>query len=342
MQGLVPAARALQHPWACTAGAPRPARPVSSNDFLAAMTRPFCPSGIRRSVTLALAAAALASCGSSTSPNNGSAGSITVSPDSDSVAVGASVTLQATVKDPSGQVVSGQHVFWNTGNASIATVSDAGVVTGVAAGQVQIAASAGGASGIATISVLPPPVSSVAVSPALDTIVRPGTAQLTAAAFDAQHNPLANRTFTWSSNLPNVANVDANGLVTGVATGSATITATSEGKAGSSTIVVIPPAAALVAVSPPLNTLTIGDSVSLTATAKDASGAVIPDAPITWSSGNTAVVTVSATGVATAVGGGTVTITAKSGNASGTASVLVIPIISPSGARPSTSRRSTP
>lgn len=294
------------------------------------MIRSCCPAGVRRSILLVLAAAALASCASSTSPNNGSVGSITVSPDTDSVAVGGSITLQATVMSPGGQVVAGQQVFWNTGNASIATVSGAGVVTGVAAGQVKIAASAGGASGIATINVLPPPVSSVSVSPPLDTIVRSGTVQLTAAAFDAQHNPLANRTFTWSSNSPNIANVDANGLVTGVAAGSATITATSEGKPGTATIVVLPPPVASITVGPSLNTLAIGDSVSLTATAKDASGTVIPEAPITWSSNNTGVATVSATGVVTAVGGGTATITATSGSASGTASVAVIPIITPS------------
>ncbi|HKV52035.1 MAG TPA: Ig-like domain-containing protein [Gemmatimonadaceae bacterium] len=306
------------------------------------MTRPCCPAGLRRSITLALGIAALASCSSSTSPNNGSVGSITVSPDTDSVAVGASVTLQATVMSPAGQVVSGQHVFWNTGNPSIATVSEAGVVTGVAAGQVQIAASAGGASAIATINVLPPPVSSVSVSPALDTIVRTGTVQLTATAFDAQHNPLANRTFTWSSNLPNVANVDANGFVTGVAAGSATITATSEGKPGTAIVVVIPPPAATITVNPPLNTLAIGGSVALSATAKDASGNVIPDAPVTWSSNNTAVATVSSTGLVVAIGGGTATITAQSGSASNTASVLVIPIISPSGGALSTPHRSVP
>jgi uncharacterized protein YjdB len=328
MQGLVPAARALQHPRGCTAGARRRARPASPNDQPAAMTDPVRAAGVRRLITLTFAVAAVASCGgSSTSPNNGSVSAIKVSPDSDSVKVGASITLQATVMGPGGQVISGQHVFWNTGNASVATVSDAGVVTGVGAGQVQIAASAGGTSGIANVTVLPPGVSSVSVSPPLDTIVRPGTVQLTATAFDAQHNPLTNRTFTWSSNTPNVANVDGNGLVTGVAVGSATITATSEGQPGSATIVVIPPAAASVTVAPPASTVTIGDTVALTATAKDASGNVIADAPITWSTSNPGVVTVSSTGVAVSVGGGTATITAKSGTASGTASFLVIPLL---------------
>ncbi|HEX6815142.1 MAG TPA: Ig-like domain-containing protein [Gemmatimonadaceae bacterium] len=275
---------------------------------------------------LSWASIALAACSSSTSPN-GSVGSVKVTPATDSVAVGNTITLQATVMGPGGQVVSGQRVFWNTGNASVATVTEAGVVTGVAPGTVQIAASAGGSSGIANITVLPPPVASVSVSPPLDTIVLPGTAQLTATVFDAQHNPLTNRTITWSSNMPNVANVDANGLVTGVAAGSATITASSEGQSGTATIVVQPPVAASVQVSPGATTLVVGDSTTLTATVKDSSGAVISGAPVTWSSDNTAAATVSAAGVVKAVGAGGATITAKSGNASGTATILVLPVI---------------
>lgn len=275
---------------------------------------------------LSWASIALAACSSSTSPN-GSVGSVKVTPATDSVAVGNTITLQATVMGPGGQVVSGQRVFWNTGNASVATVTEAGVVTGVAPGTVQIAASAGGSSGIANITVLPPPVASVSVSPPVDTIVLPGTAQLSATVFDAQHNPLTGRTITWSSNMPNVANVDANGLVTGVAPGSATITATSEGQSGTATVVVQPPVAASVQVSPGAATLTVGDSTTLTATVKDASGNVISGAPVTWSSDNTAAATVSTSGVVKAVGAGTATITAKSGNASGTATVVVLPVI---------------
>jgi len=187
----------------------------------------------------ALSAFAIVSCSSSTSPN-GLVGSVKVSPSVDTVAVGKTTTLRATVMSPGGQTLSGQHVFWNTGKAAVATVSDAGVVTGRAQGTVQIAASAGGASGIATITVLPPPVASVSVSPRRDTIRLPGTAQLTATLFDEHHNPLRNRTVTWACNLPNVAKVNRNGLVTGVAAGTATITARSEGASGSAAIVIVP------------------------------------------------------------------------------------------------------
>lgn len=281
------------------------------------------PSRIGGIAAAAWSALVIASCSSSTSPN-GPVGSVKVTPPSGSVAVGTSTTLRATVMSPGGQVISGQRVFWNTAKASIAVVSDAGVVTGVAQGTVQIAASAGGRSGTASITVLPPPVASVAVSPRLDTIVLPGSAQLTATPLDANHNPLGKRTVTWASNMPDVAKVDGSGRVTGVAAGSATITAKSEGKSASATIVVRPPVAATVVVTPPNATLTVGQSTTLIAKAKDAAGHVLAGASITWSSGTPAVATVSGSGAVKAVGAGTAVITARSGNASGTATILAV------------------
>jgi uncharacterized protein YjdB len=282
------------------------------------------PSRLAGIAAAACSAVAILSCGSSTSPN-GPVGSVKVTPPADTVAVGRNTTLQATVMSPGGQVVPGQRVFWNTGKASVATVSDAGVVTGVAQGTVQIAASAGGTSGMAIITVLPPPVSSVSVSPSHATIVLPGTAQLTATPLDANHTPLDTRTVTWASNVPNVANVDASGLVTGVAAGSATITATSEGQSASATIVVQAPVVASVMVTPPTATLTVGDSTTLTAKAQDAAGHVIYGAPITWSADTPSAATVSGSGVVKAVGAGSAIIKAKSGNASGTATIHAVP-----------------
>ena len=62
--------------------------------------------------------------------------------------------------------------------------------------------------------------------------------QLTATTYDANGNVLSGRVITWSSGTPAVATVNGNGLVTGVSAGSATITATSETKQGSSQITV--------------------------------------------------------------------------------------------------------
>lgn len=72
-----------------------------------------------------------------------------------------------------------------------------------------------------------------------------------------------------------------------------------------------------VAVSAPYTTLTAGESVQLTATATDASGYVVPNAPVRWSSSAEAVATVAPTGLVSAVASGQATIRAVAGGAQG-------------------------
>src|SRR5881409_4402228 len=72
------------------------------------------------------------------------------------------------------------------------------------------------------------PVASVTVSPAQATVAPGGSIQLTAVAKSASGTTLAGRAFTWSTNDAAVAKVSPSGLVTGIALGSTTITATSE------------------------------------------------------------------------------------------------------------------
>jgi uncharacterized protein YjdB len=83
------------------------------------------------------------------------------------------------------------------------------------------------------------PVASVAVAPATLTVVVGRTRQLVATLEDAKGNVLRGRQVTWTSSAPTVASVTSTGLVTAVALGSATITATSETKTGSASITVV-------------------------------------------------------------------------------------------------------
>src|SRR5438034_8219346 len=77
-------------------------------------------------------------------------------------------------------------------------------------------------------------VATVAVSPAAASVGVGQTVQLTATPKDASGNPLTGRTITWASSNAALATVSATGLVTGVAAGLVTATATSEGKSGQS------------------------------------------------------------------------------------------------------------
>ena len=91
-----------------------------------------------------------------------------------------------------------------------------------------------------------PAVASVVVTPGNATLVSLGeTVQLTASARDASGNTISGKTLAWSSSADGVATVNATGLVTAVANGSATITATADGIAGTATIVVSQVAAQL-------------------------------------------------------------------------------------------------
>jgi len=87
-----------------------------------------------------------------------------------------------------------------------------------------------------------------------------------------------------------------------------------------------PPAVASVAVAPTTSSVTVGDTVRLAATVKDASGNVLTDRVVTWASSDPAVATVAGTGLVTGVRANAqqVTITATSETVSGSASVTVM------------------
>jgi uncharacterized protein YjdB len=164
--------------------------------------------------------------------------SITVSPTISNLNVAWTATLTATARSANGVPIAGVQFTWSSSNTSIATVSPAGVVTGVAPGNVTISASAGGKTGTAAITVQLAPVSRIVVTPANPSVKVNNTVQLTATVYDAQNNVLTGRTVTWNSSNTNRATVNSTGLVTGKATGTATITASSGGKSGSTAVTV--------------------------------------------------------------------------------------------------------
>jgi parallel beta-helix repeat protein len=94
-------------------------------------------------------------------------------------------------------------------------------------------------------------VATVMVSPATASVPTGQTVQVTATLRDSGGNVLSGRSVTWAtSNVP-LATVSGSGLVTGVTTGTATITAaTSEGKSGTAAITVTSPTSLVYYVSP--------------------------------------------------------------------------------------------
>ena len=117
---------------------------------------------------------------------------------------------------------------------------------------------------------------------------------------------------TWSSNNTAVANVNATGLVTAVANGTATITATA-GRASSTATVTVAQAVAMVAVAPATATLLTGDTLRLVAEAFDENAHPVESAEFTWSSSDSSVATVDGSGLVRGVAEGVASVTAIAG-----------------------------
>ena len=249
---------------------------------------------------------------------------VTVTPaTAELAALGATVQLRAEVRDQNGQVMTGATVTWASGSADMATVNPTGLVTAAANGTATITASAGGASGEAVVTVMQSP-DSVAVLPAEATIGALGdTLRLAAEAFDANGRSVAGAEFSWEVSDDAVALVDGSGLVTAAGNGTATITASAGGASGTAVVTVMQSPDS-VGVLPAEATIgALGDTLRLAAEAFDANGRAVAGAEFSWESSDDAVAAVDGSGLVTAAGNGTATITAASGSASGNATVTV-------------------
>jgi trimeric autotransporter adhesin len=250
--------------------------------------------------------------------------SITIAPASASLYINQSVQLSATLKDSSGNVLTGRTVSWSSGTSSVASVDQSGFVLALAVGTTTISATSGGATGTATITVSNVPVASITISPPAPTVIVGQTTQLSATLKDANGNVLTGRVVAWSSASTGIATINpTNGLVTGVAAGTSVITATSGTVSAQVTVTVNTPPASSVVISPSVANVYVGGTVQLTAVVTDANGNPITGAQVTYTSSTAGVATVTSGGLVTGVAPGTALITGKSGTATGAAAVNV-------------------
>ncbi|MFN8573914.1 MAG: Ig-like domain-containing protein [Gemmatimonadaceae bacterium] len=268
----------------------------------------------------------LVSCDNPLGPDSNDVGSVQVQPITAGVAVGASTSLSATITDTQGQSLAGRKVFWSSQNPTIATVSQTGTVTGVTPGATTIAASSGGKSGVANITVSARPVSSVRVTPNNKELIVGQTATLVAEAVDAGSQTVAGKTFQWSSSNAASVTVSSTGVVTALAPGSATISAAVDGVSGSALVVATAVPIASISVAPPSGEVTVGSNIQLLATPLDGSGAALSGRSFSWSSGDNAIATVSSNGLVVGLAPGKVTITATAEGKHGTSAITVSPV----------------
>jgi len=255
--------------------------------------------------------------------STGAISSVSVSPSSVSLVAGGTRQLTATVKDGSGNVITGQTIAWSSSNSSVGSVSSSGLVTAGQTGSATITAAVGGKSGSATLSVAAGAVSSISITPGSASVTAGNTQQLTATVKDASGNVITGQTVTWSSSDATIVAVSSSGVVTGALVGQATITAAAGGKSATATVAVAAGAVNSIAVSPSSGSVVAGSTLRLSAKATDVAGNTVTTATFTWTSSATSIATVSSTGLVTGVAAGSANITAASSGKSKAAAVTV-------------------
>jgi Tol biopolymer transport system component len=181
---------------------------------------------------LAAVALSLLACSGDTepttiTPGTGPTVAISVSPRALSLVVGDGASFSAQGTDARNKAT-GVSVAWSSADPSIATVRQLdGYVVAIAPGSTTVTATSGTLTATANVSVRPPdPPVAVSISPTVVSFIPGSVDRLVARAVDSTGRE-AKVVFEWASTNPAVATVGkTDGIVTAVAPGSTTVTAT--------------------------------------------------------------------------------------------------------------------
>jgi uncharacterized protein YjdB len=262
---------------------------------------------------------------------------IAITPTNPSIAEGTTrqFTATGTYSDDTTQDLT-TAVTWGSSDLTVATISNAagskGLASPIATGSTTITAASGSISGSTTLTVTPATLVSIAIN-RNRSIAKGTTKQFTATGtYSDDTTQDLTTAVTWSSSDLTVATISnavgSNGLVTAVAAGSTTITATLGGISKSRTLTVTAASLTSIAVTPVNPSVASGTTKQFTATGTYSDNTTQDlTTAVTWSSSDTGVATISnaagSNGLAFAVIAGSTTITAVSGSVSGSTTLTV-------------------
>ena len=255
--------------------------------------------------------------------------SISVTPSSPSIAAGQTqqFTATGTYSDTSTGDITAT-AAWSSSVTAMATIDASGLATGVATGTTDITASQGSVtSNAATLTVTPPILMSISVTPTSPSIAAGQTQQFTATGtYSDSSTGDITATAAWNSSVTAVATIDLSGLATGVSAGTSSITASQDGvTSNAATLTVTAPTLTSISVAPSSPSIAAGQTQQFTATGtySDSSTGDIT-ATAAWNSSVTAVATIDLSGLATGVSAGTSSITASQDGVTSNAATLTV------------------
>ena len=156
----------------------------------------------------------------STAQETSSPASTTVAelkPATQDISVGQKVKFTAVVKDASGNKTNATASAWFAAPFDVAGVDESGTVSFFSPGEVLVGAIVGGKTVLTHVIVKNSPVTRIDLEPVQTPLVVGATSRLSAIARSSEGNPRSDVSITWTSSTPEVATVDAAGVVTAVA-----------------------------------------------------------------------------------------------------------------------------
>ncbi len=264
----------------------------------------------------------LSGCGSgSFAPGiGGNLKSIDITPSGPSVPLGETQQLTATghYRDGSTQDITAS-VTWSSSNTNVATVSGSGLGTSHSTGSSTITATLSKVTGSSTFTVTNAVLVSIAITPANPKVFLGTLNQFTATGtFSDQSTKDITGSVTWSSSNQSVASINGGGLVTALALGSLTISATSSSITGSTAVTVQSSVLTSITIFPANGSIAVSTSEQFHALGNYSDGSVQNlTRQVTWASSNTAVEQIINGGMSRGLTPGTTTISATLGTVTG-------------------------
>ena len=170
------------------------------------------------------------------------------------------------------------------------------------------------------------PLAAVSITPSATSVILGDSVRLSASLNADSSGSAATETAQWTTSDPSVAQVSADGVVSSVDSGSATITARLGTKTGIAKVQVLKTSVASIAITPATSSIQSGQKQQLVATGTDDNGRTIKNLNVKWSSSNPALASVTGNGLVTGIAKGTCVITAQVQGRRATATVTVLDV----------------
>jgi uncharacterized protein YjdB len=264
--------------------------------------------------------------------------SIEITPEAAGVtAIGDTVRFRARALDAAGKPILDADFEWRTLDAKVATIEPSGVATARGRGTTLVWARAGGVTATASLTVHAPPAVGITAPEDSASFAAGDAVRLDGWGTRMADVPLPDSALVWTSDRDGEIGTGPVVTTTVLSVGDHTITLTGTSEHGLSSTATVrltieeapaaPREVALITIEPEGVEVTMGDTVHLSATAHDATGAEIPGVVFTWSSDWPDGASVDSSGVVTALlaAEGAFIITAAVGDIEASARVLVHP-----------------